>query len=85
VIHLGTEAPSKLIHEELTNEIIGSATEVHRVRGACAMKLKRLEHFLPVHETQLLTYSKLTGKQIGLILYFFTAALARAGIGRKVL
>jgi hypothetical protein len=84
VIHRGTEAPSKLIHEELTNEIIGSATGVHRVRGACAMKLKRLEHF-PVHEAQLLTYSKLTGKQIGLILYFFTAALARAGIGRKVL
>jgi hypothetical protein len=49
------------------------------------MKLKRLEHFLPVHEAQLLTYSKLTGKQIGLIHYFFTAALARAGIVGKVL
>lgn len=133
--HGATEAPSRLIHEELTNKIIGSAIEVHRdlgpgllesayeeclchelhlrginfqrqvalpvkykninldcgyridliVEDAVVLELKCLEHILPVHEAQLLTYLKLTGKRVGLILNFFTAALVRGGIVRKVL
>lgn len=133
--HGATEAPSRLIHEELTSKIIGSAIEVHRdlgpgllesayeeclchephlrginfqrqvalpvkykninldcgyridliVEDAVVLELKCLEHILPVHEAQLLTYLKLTGKRVGLILNFFTAALVRGGIVRKVL
>jgi GxxExxY protein len=132
--HGATEAPSTLIHEELTNKIIGSAIEVHRdlgpgllesayeeclchelhlrginfqrqvalpvkykninldcgyridliVEDAVVLELKCLEHILPVHEAQLLTYLKLTGKRVGLILNFFTAALTRGGVVRKV-
>jgi GxxExxY protein len=135
-IHHGTtEAPSKLLHESLTEKIIGAAVEVHRelgpgllesayeeclchelqlrginyqrqvalpvkyknikldcgyridliVEDAVVLELKCLEHILPVHEAQLLTYLKLTGKRVGLILNFFTAALVRGGIVRKVL
>ena len=133
--HGATEAPSRLIHEELTSKIIGSAIEVHRdlgpgllesayeeclchelhlrginfqrqvalpvkykninldcgyridliVEDAVVLDLKCLEHILPVHEAQLLTYLKLTGKRVGLILNFFTSALVRGGIVRKVL
>lgn len=48
------------------------------------LELKTLEHILPVHEAQLLTYLKLTGKRVGLILNFNVATLVRGGIVRKV-
>jgi len=31
--HSGTEIPSKLLHEELTEKTIGAAIEVHRALG----------------------------------------------------
>jgi len=40
---------------------------------------------LSVHEAQLLTYLKLTGKRVGLIINFNVATLVRGGIVRKVL
>ena len=133
--HGVTEARSKLVHEKLTEEIIGAAIEVHRelgpgllesayeeclchelhlrrisfqrqvplpvkykninldcgyridliVEDSVVLELKCLEHILPVHEAQLLTYLKLTGKRVGLILNFFTSTLSRGGIVRKVL
>jgi GxxExxY protein len=43
------------------------------------------EKLLPVHEAQLLTYLKMTGKRVGLILNFNVPALTRGGIIRKVL
>ena len=49
------------------------------------LELKCIEHILPVHEAQLLTYLKMTGKRVGLILNFNVALLARGGIVRKVL
>jgi len=36
-------------------------------------------------EAQLLTFLKLTGKRVGLVLNFHVAALVRGGIVRKVL
>jgi GxxExxY protein len=48
------------------------------------LELKTLEHVLPVHEAQLLTYLKLSGKRVGLILNFNVATLVRGGIVRKV-
>jgi GxxExxY protein len=133
--HRATEARSKLIHEELTNVIIGAAIEVHRelgpgllesayeeclchefnlrglkfarqvpvpvtyksinldcgyrldllVEDAVILELKCIEHVLPVHEAQLLTYLKLARKRVGLIFNFFTPALVKGGIVRKVL
>ena len=136
MIHHGdTEARSKLLHEELTEKVIGAAIEVHRALGpgllesayeeclcreldlrglafqrqvplpveykgvkldcgyrldlvvqeAVILELKCVDHILPVHEAQLFTYLKLTGKRIGLIINFNVAVLVRGGIVRKVL
>ena len=136
MIHHGdTEARSKLLHEELTEKVIGAAIEVHRALGpgllesayeeclcrelnirglafqrqvplpveykgvkldcgyrldlvvedAVVLELKCVEHILPVHEAQLLTYLKLTGKHVGMIINFNVAALVKGGIVRKVL
>jgi len=49
------------------------------------LELKCLEHVLPVHEAQLLTYLKLTGKHVGIIINFNVATLVRGGRVRKVL
>jgi GxxExxY protein len=136
MIHHGdTEARSKLLHELLTEQVIGAAIEVHRelgpglmesayeecfchelhlrglkferqmplpvrykgvnldcgyrvdlvVESTIILELKCIEHILPVHEAQLLTYLKLTGKRVGLILNFNVAVLTRGGVVRKVL
>ena len=136
MIHHGdTETPSKLLHEKLTEQVIGAAIEVHRELGLGLMEsayeeclchelylrnlkfqrqvplpvrykgigldcgyridlvvedllileLKCVNHILPVHEAQLLTYLKLTGKQVGLILNFNVSVLTRGGIVRKIL
>ena len=136
MIHRGdTETRSKLLHEELTEKVIGAAIEVHRalgpgllesayeeclcreldlrglafqrqvplpveykgvkldcgyrldliVQNSVVLELKCVDHILPVHEAQLLTYLKLTGKRIGLIINFNVAVLVRGGIVRKVL
>jgi len=136
MIHHGdTESRSKLLHEDLTESIIGAAIEVHRALGPgllesayeeclchelhlqglnfsrqvplpvqykginldCGyrldivvqenviLELKCIEHILPVHEAQLLTYLKMTGKRVGLIINFNVAMLSRGGIVRKVL
>jgi GxxExxY protein len=136
MIHHGdTETRSKLLHEELTEKIIGAAIEVHRALGPgllesayeeclcrefnlqglafqrqvplpveykgvkldCGyrsdlvvqdeviLELKCVEHLLPVHDAQLLTYLKLTHKRVGLIINFNTPTLVRGGIVRKVL
>lgn len=48
------------------------------------VELKSVERILGVHEAQLLTYLKLTGKHIGLLINFNVAVLHR-GILRRVL
>jgi GxxExxY protein len=136
MIHHGdTETRSKLLHEELTECVIGAAIEVHRALGpgllesayeeclchelhlrgiafqrqvplpvqykgvnldcgyrldlivedVLILEIKCLEHVLPVHEAQLLTYLKMTAKRVGLILNFNVPVLTRGGIVRKVL
>jgi GxxExxY protein len=132
--HGGTEARRELIHEKLTEQVIGAAIEVHReigpglmesayeeclchelhlrglafqrqvplpvrykgisldcgykldivVEDALILELKCVEQVLSVHEAQLLTYLKMTGKKVGLIINFYVPVLTR-GIVRKVL
>jgi len=48
------------------------------------VELKTVERLLPVHDAQLLTYLKLSGMRVGLLLNFNVAAL-RQGIRRLVL
>lgn len=54
------------------------------VEDAVVIELKCVEKVLPVHEAQLLTYMRLSGKRVGLILNFLAANLT-AGLKRKVL
>jgi GxxExxY protein len=48
------------------------------------VELKSVERILPVHEAQLLTYLKLSGKKVGLLINFNSSLLAQ-GIIRRVL
>jgi GxxExxY protein len=54
------------------------------VEDSVVVELKAVDKTLPIHEAQLLTYMKLTGKQIGLILNF-NSQLLKNGIKRMVL
>jgi GxxExxY protein len=48
------------------------------------VELKAVERVIPVHEAQLLTYMKLTGIRVGLLLNFNIPVL-KDGIYRRVL
>ena len=136
MIHHGdTETRSKLLHEGLTEQIVGAGIEVHRALGpgllesayeeclchelnirgipfrrrvtlpilykgvkldcgyridiivedVVILELKCLEHILPVHEAQLLSYMKMANVRVGLLLNFHVATLVRGGIVRKVI
>jgi len=54
------------------------------VENAVILELKSVEKILPVHEAQVLTCLKLTGKRVGFIINFNVPVL-RDGIVRKVL
>jgi len=132
--HGGTETRRKLVLQDLTEQVIGAAIEVHKqlgpgllesayeeclchelhlrgisfkrqvplpveykgikldcgykldilVEDAVILELKCVEKVLPIHEAQLLTYLKMTGKKVGFILNFNVAVLSR-GLVRKVL
>lgn len=53
------------------------------VENRLILELKTVEHLLPIHEAQLLTYLKLTGIKFGLLLNFNVPTL-RQGIKRVV-
>lgn len=55
------------------------------VENAAILEPKCVEHILPVHEAQLLTYLKMTDKRVGLIINFHVATLVGGGIVRKVI
>jgi hypothetical protein len=72
-----------------TSRIIGAAIEVHRQLGPgleheVIVELKAIERILPVHEAQLLTYLKISGKRVGLLINFNSSLLTQ-GIIRRVL
>jgi GxxExxY protein len=54
------------------------------VAGLVVVELKAVEAILPIHEAQLLTYMKLGGWQVGLLINF-NVALLKNGIRRRVL
>ena len=54
------------------------------VEAKVVLELKSVERVLPVHEAQLLTYLKLTGKRVGLLINFNTERLVD-GVVRRVL
>ena len=54
------------------------------VRNEVLLELKSVEHILFVHEAQLLTYLRLSGCRVGLLLNFNTVSL-KDGIRRKMM
>jgi GxxExxY protein len=54
------------------------------VENLILVELKSIEQALPIHHAQLLTYLRLSGKKVGLLINFNVAAL-KNGIVRRVL
>ncbi len=54
------------------------------VNEAVVLELKSVEQIVPLHEAQLLTYLRLSGCRVGLLLNFNTLSL-KDGIRRRVL
>jgi GxxExxY protein len=54
------------------------------VEETVVLELKSIDKLLPIHEAQLLTYLRLSGKRIGLLINF-NVALLKDGIIRRVL
>jgi len=54
------------------------------VADAVVVEVKAVESLLPIHEAQLMTYLRLSGKRVGLLINFGTPVL-RDGIVRRVL
>lgn len=54
------------------------------VEGELVLEIKSVERLLPVHEAQLLTYLKLSGKRAGLLINF-NVQLLKHGLKRMVL
>jgi GxxExxY protein len=54
------------------------------VNDEVIVELKSVERILPIHEAQLLTYLKLSGKKVGLLINFNSSLLTQ-GIIRRVL
>ena len=53
------------------------------VEDTVVLELKSVEHMMPIHEAQLLTYLKLANKKLGLLINFnFT--LLKNGIKRRI-
>lgn len=53
------------------------------VEDEIILELKSVEVLLPVHESQLVTYLKLSGKKLGLLINF-NVALLKVGIRRRI-
>jgi GxxExxY protein len=53
------------------------------VEGVVVVEIKAVENILPVHEAQLLSYLKLSGMRVGLLINFNVARL-RQGIRRRI-
>jgi GxxExxY protein len=54
------------------------------VEDAVILEIKCVERIAPIHEAQLLTYLKLTGKRVGFIFNFHSTILMKDGMVRKV-
>ena len=55
-----------------------------RVENAVIVEIKAIERLLPVHEAQILTYLKLTGLRLGLLINFNVPRI-KDGIRRMIL
>ena len=64
--------------DEISHQIIGASIEVHRTLGGPGLKKNH-----PIYETQVLTYLRLTGIKLGLLVNF-GAPYVKDGISRII-
>ncbi|MBI4485895.1 MAG: GxxExxY protein [Acidobacteria bacterium] len=83
-----------MLHDDITRQIIEAAIKVHTALGAgyridflvenCVIvEIKAVEKLLPLHTAQLLSYLKLSGRKVGLLINFNVPHL-RQGLRRIV-
>lgn len=70
VIYKGRELPGGFRMDLLVNELV-------------VVEIKSVEKLMPIHEAQVLTYLKLSGKKLGLVLNFNSTAIS-ASVRRVV-
>ena len=70
----------------ITEAIIKSAISVHRelVEDAVIVEVKSIDRFHPVHGAQLVSYLRLSGCKVGLLINFNVKWLVEDGIMRRV-
>lgn len=73
------QKPQPVIYEGLEIEV-GYRLDI-LVNGEVILELKSVEQVLPIHHAQLMTYLKLSGKTLGLLLNF-NVPLIKQGIKR---
>ena len=76
------EKPLPLIYEEVKLDC-GYRIDI-LIEGKVVIELKTVEAFTDVHTAQVLTYLRLSGNHVGLLLNFYTKSL-KDGIKRLVL
>jgi GxxExxY protein len=73
------------IHASLTEKILGCAIEVHLVvDDAVIVEVKAIERLHLIHTAQMLTYLRVTGLRVGLVLNFNSPILMQ-GVRRIAL
>ena len=80
--YIEEEKPLPLIYEEVKLDC-GYRIDI-LVEGKVVIELKTVEAFTDVHTAQVLTYLRLSGNHVGLLLNFYTKSL-KDGIKRLVL
>jgi GxxExxY protein len=81
-LQVETEVPLPVIYEEVK---LDCGYRIDIVVNRCVIvELKAVEKYHPVHEAQVLTYLKLTGMRLGILINFNTK-LIKDGIKRIIL
>ena len=69
--------------DRITDSIIGAAIEVHRALGPGLLESAYEVCLAPIHQAQLLSYLKLSGCKVGLLINF-NVEVVKDGIRRVV-
>jgi GxxExxY protein len=81
-LRVETEKPLPVVYEGIRLDA-GYRIDM-LINGVLILELKSVERLLPIHHAQLLSYLKLSGCQLGLLLNFNTQRLTDGGIKRIV-